>query len=192
MAAGSWAFGEITDAGGIVIALFAAAGAMAISAALGLILPVPQLESVNLDPRGLWSEPTTAVPVEPRSGPVVVTIEYRIAPMDIPAFLRVMNERRRIRARDGARGWSLLRDLGDAELWVERYHVPTWLDYVRHNTRRTHADGANSDAIAALHIGPELPRVHRMIERQTASLPGVRLPSARELADPMTDPSRSA
>lgn len=60
-----------------------------------------------------------------------------------------------------------------------QHHVPTWLEYIRHNTRRTHADSANSEAIAALHIGPEWPRIHRMIERQTGSLPGLRLPSAR-------------
>ena len=78
-----------------------------------------------------------------------------------------MTERRRIRRRDGAKHWTLLRDLGEPDLWIERYHVATWLDYVRHNQRRTKADVDNSDAIQALHSGPERPRVHRMIERQT-------------------------
>ncbi len=191
MAAGSWIFGWITDHHGVAAALLVAAVGLVANALLGLAVPLPKLESVNLDPRGQWTEPQTEVAVEPRSGPIVVTIEYRIAVADIRAFLGVMNERRRIRVRDGARGWTLLRDLGEPELWIERYHVPTWLEYVRHNTRRTHADSANSDAIAALHIGPEWPRVHRMIERQTGSLPGLRLPSARELADPMTDPTRA-
>lgn len=190
MAIGSWIYGWITDHHGVAAALLAAAAGLVVSALLGLVLPVPKLESVNLDPRGLWTEPQTQVPVEPRSGPIVVTIEYRVRPADIAAFLRVMNERRRIRTRDGARGWTLLRDLAEPDLWVERYHVPTWLDYVRHNTRRTHADSANSEALAALITAP--PVVHRMIERQTGSLPGLRLPSARELADPMTDPTRAA
>lgn len=192
MAIGSWLYGWVTNHHGVATALLIAAAGLTLSALLGLILPVPKLESVNLDPRGLWQEPQTALPVEPRSGPIVVTIEYRIAPQDVGAFLTAMNERRRIRLRDGARGWTLMRDLGDEELWVERYHVSTWLDYVRHNTRRTHADSANSEAIAALHQGGSQPVVHRMIERQTGSLPGLRLPSARELADPMTDPTRAA
>jgi hypothetical protein len=102
-----------------------------------------------------------------------------------------MNERRRIRVRDGARHWTLLRDLGDARLWLERYHVATWLDYVRHNQRRTHADAANTQRIRALHIGPAGPVVHRMLERQTASLPVVRTPGPRELAAPLTDPTGS-
>ncbi|MBX3593850.1 MFS transporter [Sphingomonas sp.] len=191
MAIGSWIFGWIATHHGVSTGLLCAAAAQAGVALLGLILPVPRLEEANLDPRGTWEEPDTAVPVEARSGPVVITIEYRIAAADIPAFLNVMSERHRIRARDGARGWSLLRDLADEMLWIERYHVPTWLDYVRHNQRRTHADTANSDAIAQLHRGPAAPQVHRMVERSTGTLPGLRLPSARELADPMTDPTRS-
>jgi len=122
---------------------------------------------------------------------VVVTIDYRIAAADVVQFLSVMNERRRIRRRDGAHHWALLRDLNDPELWIERYHVSTWLEYIRHNQRRTEADRANSDALLALHRGTEPPRVHRMIERQTGSLPVTRLPGPREMADPMTDPTRS-
>ena len=85
----------------------------------------------------------------------------------------------------------MLRDLNDPELWIERYHVSTWLDYIRHNQRRTEADRANSEALLALHRGDGPPRVHRMIERQTGSLPISRLSTPREMADPLTDPTRS-
>ena len=69
--------------------------------------------------------------------------------------------------------------------------MSTWLDYIRHNQRRTEADRANSDALLALHRGDAPPRVHRMIERQTGSLPIMRLPTPREMADALTDPTRS-
>ncbi|AHE52036.1 MFS transporter [Sphingomonas sanxanigenens] len=192
MAVGSWVFGLVAEKEDVGTALLAAAAVMLLSAALGLRLPLPQIETLDLDPTGKWQEPLTAVPVEPRSGPVVVTIDYRIAREDIPAFLTTMSERGRIRRRDGARHWTLLRDLADPELWVERYHVATWLDYVRHNQRRTNADAENSLALRALHRGDEAPRVHRMLERQTGSLPVTREPGPREMADPMTDASRSA
>ena len=78
-----------------------------------------------------------------------------------------MADRRRIRLRDGARNWALMRDLENPELWTESYHVPTWADYVRHNQRRTKADLDVYERLLALHQGPEAPRVHRMIERQT-------------------------
>src|SRR3546814_14429870 len=82
---------------------------------------------MNLDLKG-FHEPDASVPVRSRTGPVVVTIEYRIAEEDTYAFLSAMAERRQVRRRNGARRWSLLRDLSDPELWVERYHSPTRSD----------------------------------------------------------------
>lgn len=191
MASGAVLFGAIADAQGVQISLFAAAAVQALTILSGLFLPLPIARDLNLALRQ-WSEPETAVSVDDRSGPVVVTIEYRIVPGDIPRFLNVMHERRRIRRRDGARHWTLLRDLGEPEMWVERYHVATWLDYVRHNQRRTFEDAQNTIDILALHNGPAKPVVHRMIERQTSTLPGMRDATPRELADPMTDTARQS
>jgi len=192
MAIGAWLFGWLAESQGVVEALYASAAVQFVAALIGLMRPLPQIGDDNLDLQNRWREPDTAVPVEPRSGPVVVTIEYRIPAGSVVPFLTAMSERRRIRRRDGAHGWSLMRDLSDPELWIERYHVSTWLDYVRHNQRRTVADIANSDAIHMLHKGPNLPVVHRMLERQTGSLPLSRAPDPREMADAMTDPTRSS
>ncbi|WP_238475229.1 MFS transporter [Sphingomonas cavernae] len=192
MALGSWLWGETAHQWGIAAALAGAALLQLAGVIAGFWLSLPQTGGLNLDLRD-WQEPETAVAIEPRSGPVVITIEYRIAPADILEFLTVMSERRRIRRRDGARHWTLLRDLGDPELWVERYHTPTWLDYVRHNQRRTQTDAINSERLLALHRGPGKPVVHRMIERQTGSLPATgRTPGAREIGEPLTDPTRGA
>ncbi|MEA3539907.1 MAG: MFS transporter, partial [Pseudomonadota bacterium] len=191
MAIGSWMFGGGAGRAAGRTSLMVSAMLLLLGLLLGWARPLPEVKDLDLDPIARWTEPEVAVPVEPRTGPVVVTIDYRIPEASIPAFLTVMNERRRIRMRDGARHWTLLRDLADPELWIERYHVPTWLDYIRHNQRRTNADADNFHRLRALHTGAEPPRVHRMIERQTAVLPGLRLPSARELAGPITDPSQS-
>jgi hypothetical protein len=129
--------------------------------------------------------------VEARSGPIVVTLEYRIPPDRTVAFLNIMDERRRIRRRDGARQWRLLRDLADESVWMERYQVPTWLDYVRHNQRRTHADAVVSDRIRDLHQGNWPPIVRRMIERQTGSMPAAPELPETEILPPLTDPSHS-
>jgi hypothetical protein len=48
--------------------------------------------------------------------------------------------------------------------------VPTWVEYIRHNLRRTHADAEITEKLIALHRGDSPPKVHRMIERQTVSL----------------------
>jgi MFS family permease len=172
MALGSWVWGRAILHIGAEQTLLVAAFTLLGGAALGLRHALPPLEALNLDPLSRWREPTVAVDIEPRSGPVIVTIEYVIAEEDVVAFLSAMAERRRIRRRDGARHWALLRDLTNAELWIERYDSPTWVEYVRQNQRVTQADAEIGERVRALHKGPVPPVVHRMIERQTGSLPG--------------------
>lgn len=192
IAAGSWLWGVVAADWGLQVALLGAAGTMLGVLLLGRWLGLRQLTDLNLEPLRPWSEPSTVVPVEPRTGPVVVTIEYLIAQHDVVEFLAAMAQRRRIRRRDGARNWRLLRDLGDPQLWIERYESPTWLDYLRHTSRITQDDAQIPQRLRDLHMGPEPPRVRRLLERQTSSLPVIRTPSPRDLADPLTDPARSS
>lgn len=172
MALGSWLIGAMAGLWGVGTALLIAAGVQAGGVLIGLRLPLPEIDSLNLDPLQRWTEPRTRVLIEPRSGPIVITIEYRIPADRGPDFVAAMSERRRVRMRDGARHWTLMQDLHDPELWVERYHVSTWIDYVRHNQRRTHADAASSERIRQLHAGQGEPVVRRMIERQAGSRGG--------------------
>ena len=111
--------------------------------------------------------PDVALDLRPRSGPIVIMVEYIIREDDLPAFLAGMGERRRIRRRNGARQWELMRDMQNPEEWIESYHLPTWIDYVRYNQRTTKAYIAVGDAILGLHRGDGPPRVHRMIVRPT-------------------------
>src|SRR5690606_34393703 len=129
-----------------------------------------------------WEAPKTAVPVDHRTGPVVITIEYVIRQEDQLKFLAAMLERRRIRRRDGALSWRLLRDLSDLELWVERYETPTWLDYTRLNSRITRNVAIIPESLRALHRGPEPPRVRRMIERPVAPQSANLVPRPPEVA----------
>lgn len=97
----------------------------------------------------------------------MIMVDYVIDQSNVPEFLSAMSQRRRIRIRDGAKQWALLRDLENPDIWTESYHVPTWVEYVRHNERRTFADLEVTDRLLSLHRGPDKPKVHRMIERQT-------------------------
>jgi MFS family permease len=191
LAAGSWLWGVVAAAEDVGAALLIAAFVILACALLGRWMPLMQSGDLNLDPLRLWKEPSTAVPVEPRTGPVVITIEYVIREKDALEFLRRMAERRRIRRRDGARNWRVLRDLADPQLWIERYETPTWLDYVRLNSRLTQDDATVPERLRALHRGPGAPRVRRMIERQTSSLPTEHA-SPHDPVEPLTDPTRSA
>ncbi len=166
MALGSWLWGSVAETYGPSRALLFAAAAMVVGGAVGFKLPLPAREELDLDPLNLWTEPTTGIDLKPRSGPISIRIDYLIDQADIPEFLDVMAERQRIRLRDGARHWTLMRDLEDPMLWQESYQTPTWLEYVRHNQRRTKADADVGDHIRALHRGPDLPHVQRRIVRQ--------------------------
>jgi MFS family permease len=189
IAAGSALWGWVAASRDIDVALYAAALVLVACAAMGLRWRLDQIEARNLDPLRRWDAPETAVPVDARTGPVVVTIEYRIREEDASEFIETMAERRRIRRRDGARHWALLRDLADPMVWIERYMLPTWLDYIRHNNRMTHDDASVPARLRELHQGPEPPRVHRMIERPTRIVPD---PQRREVQEPLTDPNRGA
>jgi len=173
LAAGSWLWGELAADFGISAALLISAGAVLICVVIGRWAPLSQAGELNLDPlrTQMWNAPTTSVPVDERTGPVVITVEYLIDESDIEEFLGRMNERRRMRRRDGARNWRLLRDLSDPRLWIERYETPTWLDYIRLNNRATQDDASVPTRLRELHRGTEGPRVCRRIERQTSSSP---------------------
>lgn len=166
MAVGSWLWGAVAEAHGLPQALLAAALAMLAGGLVGLWLPLPDRTDLNLDPLNRFVEPKLSIDIKPRSGPILVEVEYLIPESNAAAFLEAMADRQRIRIRDGARHWTLLRDLEDPEVWVESYQTPTWVEYVRHNQRRTQADAGSYQRILALHRGPDLPRVHRRIIRQ--------------------------
>ncbi|MDI6835035.1 MAG: MFS transporter, partial [Rhizobiaceae bacterium] len=166
MATGSWLWGHVAETNGVGHALLVSALVMIVGVAIGFRFPMPPFASLDLDPLNRFNEPELRLDVKPRSGPIVVQIDYEIDDDDVHEFLSLMAERRRIRLRDGARNWALMRDLESPEVWTETYHTPTWVDYVRHNQRRTKADAETSDRLLALHRGTSKPRVHRMIERQ--------------------------
>jgi MFS family permease len=178
MALGSWLWGGVAEAHGTSEALLWAAGAMLASGLVGLSLPLPARAELDLDPLNRWTEPEVRLELTPRSGPVKINVEYLIDEADVPRFLDLMAERQRIRRRDGARAWTLLRDLEDPRLWVETYQTPTWLDYIRHNQRRTKADADSVDRLRELHRGPEPPRVQRRIIRQATRFSGEPHPKA--------------
>jgi len=167
MAAGSWIWGAMADAYGVRVALLCAGAAMFVSLLVGFRLRLPAFGTLDLDPLDQFVEPSLMLDLKARSGPIMLMVDYTIDQKDIPAFLEAMTARRRIRLRDGAQQWLLLRDLENPEIWTESYHFPTWVEYLRHNHRRTKADAEVTLTLQSLHRGPGMPRIHRMIERQT-------------------------
>lgn len=134
---------------------------------MGLKFKIYEIPSINLDPLDQFREPELHLDLKARSGPIMIMIDYEIEEEDLPEFLDTMVVRRRIRLRDGARQWTLLRDLEHPNCWTESYHMPTWVDYLRHNHRRTKADADVTKKLNQLNRIKGGMKVHRMIERHT-------------------------
>jgi MFS family permease len=163
MATGSVIFGWVATHWGVGTAFIIAGTLHAASGLVGLALPLPCYESLHTEPLDRWHAPTPVFDVGMAEGPVRVDLEYRVASTDVAAFLEAMRARVVIRRRDGALSWALWRDTGDEEVWLESYRVRDWAEYLRHNSRRTLADGVNIEALDALTRNGTGPIVRRLI-----------------------------
>lgn len=110
-----------------------------------------------------WPEPQTHGEIEPDRGPVLITVEYRIAPENSRAFTAAMQELRRIRRRDGAISWGLFHDAADPQRFVESFVVESWVEHMRQHQRTTLTDGEISSRARSFHLGPEPPHVSHML-----------------------------
>jgi MFS family permease len=169
IAIGSWGWGRLTDAAGVETALLVSAALMLASPLLGLVMPMPRVGARNEDAEVL-ADPEVQLSLTGRSGPLVVEIEYRVAQDNARAFHNVMQDVQLSRQRNGAYGWSIARDIADPELWTERYHCPTWLDYLRQRNRSTQSERALHQRAMEFHLGPDPVRVRRMLERPFGSV----------------------
>ena len=169
IAIGSWGWGRLTDAAGVETALLVSAALMFASPLLGRWLKMPPVDA-RTEAAELLADPEVRLPLTGRSGPLVVEIEYRVDQENARAFHNVMQEVQLSRQRNGAYGWSIARDIADPELWTERYHCPTWLDYLRQRNRATLSERELHQQAIAFHLGPEPVRVRRMLERPFGSV----------------------
>jgi hypothetical protein len=116
------------------------------------------------------ADPEVRLSLSARSGPIVVEIEYRVDPIKARLFYAIMQRVQLSRQRNGAYGWSIARDIADPELWTERYHCPTWHDYLRQRNRPTESERELQRRALNFHLGPGPVRIRRMLERPIGSV----------------------
>ena len=117
----------------------------------------------DLTPTDRIKSAQTAFEIAADDGPVMVTVEYRIAPENVAAFLAVMQETRRSRLRQGVLSWELFRDTVDPRIYVEQFMDETWADHLRRFERMTGADVGLRERRLALHAGAEPPAIARRV-----------------------------
>ena len=170
VAIGSWLWGYVANGVGVDKGLLIAGAVMFVSPVLAIWLRMPSTEGANNDAVDALEEPEVNLSISQRSGPIVVEIEYRVSQQKARAFYTTMLQLQAIRQRNGAYDWSIARDIADPELWIERYHCPTWLDYLRQRNRSTQSEREIQLKAIAFHLGPEPIKVHRMLERPLGSV----------------------
>ncbi len=170
LALGAYLFGTMADHIGVPQALAIAGLGMCLSPLAAIWLRVPDVDPEARDAAETVADPEVHLKLTPRSGPVIVEIEYRIRTSDARTFYGIMQEVQLNRQRNGAYGWSIARDITDPELWTERYHCPTWHDYLRLRNRPTLAERAITRKAQELHVGPDPVRIRRMLERPFGSV----------------------
>lgn len=156
LAAGAWAWGVAADRFGLSVSLSGASLLLLATTLAGLIVRMPTTRSADLE-GGTHRPASPDAEIDPTSGPVVVSIEYRIPVAQVPAFLNAASRLRRTRRRNGARRWALLQDAAHPEVWIERFEVSTWLDYLRHVERTTSVDVEVARRVLAFHNDTEPP-----------------------------------
>ena len=161
-ALGSLLWGIVAALLGVPLAISLAALGAVLGLAAGLRWRLEDSEKQDLRP---WRVSAPRLLIEPREaeGPVMVQVEYCVAPAHVEDFRRAMVEVRRMRERDGAFGWLLARDPSNEERHVETFMAESWLDYLRQLDRMTQDDHATLDRARSFHQGSAPPVVTPLI-----------------------------
>lgn len=163
LAGGSVAWGRIAGATGVPEALaIAAAGSIALML-LTLRWTLGTGETADLTPAQPWPEPVVAQAIGHDRGPVLVTVEYRVARDQVQAFVAAMDTLRGSRRRGGASGWGLFEDAAEPGLFVECFLVDSWVEHLRQHERVTEADRVMQRDVLRYHRGDAAPRVRHLL-----------------------------
>jgi MFS family permease len=163
IALGSWLSGLLADHYGVRDALLISAALQLAVLALTFWLRFPAPDQVDFAPVNDRNETNPLLTPEHTGLPVVIVTEFRIPPENRAEFLTLMQQRRRIRGRNGARRWELLHDLSDPEVWIETFHVPAWSEYLRHRERLVQHEVQLFTRIRHLDRRPNAPLIRRFV-----------------------------
>jgi quinol monooxygenase YgiN len=150
---------------------------------------MPATDQINVEPVPSDLEGGRGRPsLDLDSGPVVASTEYRISQHNVRAFLSAARRLQRMRRRNGARRWALLRDAADPEVWIERFETPTWLDHLRVRERMTVTDREVEDRVLTYHQG-EGPPFARYLLSHIPVADGENTPNVSDPRTTVFDPS---
>ena len=170
IAIGSWMWGQIAAMNDVSFAFVASGFAVMATIIVGYFFPLLADRDVDNASVDIGYEPEVALRVKMRSGPIVIELEYDVDPEQAREFYGVMMRVQRVRKRIGGFDWSISRDIADPAIWVERYHCPTWGDYLRTRDRYTQAEFELQELADSFDRTGNGHRVSRRLERPFGSV----------------------
>jgi MFS family permease len=169
MTLGSAAWGAVASAIGLPMAHFIAAAGALLAIPLTWGRKLQTGAEVDLTPSMHWPAPVVTGEIDSDRGPVLVTVEYRLAASkDRAALLRALEKLSHERRRDGAYDWGLFEDSAESSRFLETFLVESWLEHLRQHERVTNADRVLQEGIG--HLLAQTPQVRHFI----SSPPGAR------------------
>jgi MFS family permease len=163
MSAGSALWGQVAALTAVPVALALAAVCMVASIPLTWKWKLQLGASVDLAPSSHWPAPVLASEIEDNRRPVMTTVEYRIAPQDVPEFLQKIQQLKAVRRRLGAYDWGILEDTAEPGRFVEYFLDSSWLDHLRHHERVSGHDKIIQMEVRALHRGATPPKITHLV-----------------------------
>lgn len=163
MSLGSLFWGQVASMYGVTVAL--------LGASVGALVTIPftwrfKLQTgarMDLTPSMHWPEPVVSREPECDQGPVMVTLEYRIDPVNRADFLAEAQELRWQRQRDGAYEWGIFEDAAEPGKFLECFFVASWLEHLRQHHRVTRSDQALQESLLRFQVDSTPPVVSHFI-----------------------------
>lgn len=140
MTIGSAIWGKVASVWGLPTTLYVAAAGTFVGMIATWTYRLQTAAGQDLTPSLHWSDRTFVQPVDDDQGPVLVTVEYRVAPEDRAPFLARMQEIGSERKRDGAFAWNVFEDAADVGRVVEMFLIQSVLELRHLRARVTKAD----------------------------------------------------
>jgi MFS family permease len=162
MTVGSLSWGAVAQWTSVPFALLAGAAGLVLVGLVANRIKLPTGEA-DLVPSNHWPEPLTATPVENDRGPVLIQIEYRVAPQDRVNFLKALARLSAERRRDGAYAWGITEDAADPGLMLEWFQVESWAEHLRQHKRVSKADADIQQDVLRFHLGEQPPLVRHFL-----------------------------
>ena len=167
---GAWWWGEFAAHYSVQFAMLGSAGALLVTVLLGMLIPIPKDISEAIEPIKIPNEPKPTLKLSLRSGPIALELDYDVNPEQARLFYNAMLDMQQVRLRNGGYDWSLARDIENPALWTERFHCPTWGDYLRMRSRYTTTDLDVHAKVKAFDRQSGHYKIRRKLERPIGSV----------------------